>query len=307
MFGLIRGKPQESEPLFAAPATPERERAERWLKSRIEQGKTRFFNEPEAVYITLPLAELMLQRNRENNRTMRRSKVERHKKALREGRWIITAQGVSFDKEGFLDNGQHRLTAIVESGIPAFMSVSFGHAPEAFTVLDTQSPRTAGDVLQIGGEKFSKHLASSCRMLKVIESGMPRGNLSFDNDEIRELLNDYPSLRDSCAIGHGTAIKNKSAPTPFIVAHYLISQTTRPNGKVSEFFEKLGEGIGLNSKSDPILVLRKKLATRPGKGQWGSRIEVAAFIIKAWNQWVRGRRMTSLNWKDGEGFPEVVR
>lgn len=77
----------------------------------------------------------------------------------------MTHQGIAFDKNGILRDGQHRLTAIVDEGRDAKMVVTFGIAPEAFSVMDTGSRRTASDVLEInnrgGGRAWRRRLAAS--------------------------------------------------------------------------------------------------------------------------------------------------
>jgi hypothetical protein len=73
--------------------------------------------------------------------------------AMRRGEWLVTHQGIAFDVNGVLVDGQHRLAAVIEADQPVEMTV-FTEVPEgAFDVLDTGKRRTAADVLAIEGEK----------------------------------------------------------------------------------------------------------------------------------------------------------
>jgi hypothetical protein len=65
------------------------------------------------------------------------------------GRWVLTHQGIAFGSDGTLYDGQHRLRAVVESGIAVAMRVTRGVSPEALDVIDTGTARRSQDVLAI--------------------------------------------------------------------------------------------------------------------------------------------------------------
>lgn len=293
------------EQVFSLPDTPEKKRFQRWLDDRISRGKKRFFVEPAPVIISPVLAELMLARNTDNRR-IRRNKVEGLKLALKEKRWKLHLQGVSFDTNGTLDNGQHRLTAIVETGESALMTVAFGQSPEVYGIIDTQTPRNTGDVFQRKGEKYAVALAAAGRLLNnITEFGEGRGNVSVDNETLTAFVEDkHPDLRDSCHIG-SIGFNLKCAPTPLIVAHYLITRkySAEKGEHVDTFFETLRSGLGLAHNRDPIRVLRE--AILKGLGKTGPRATITACTIKAWNAWRKGRRVSSVAWDKSESFPTV--
>jgi hypothetical protein len=66
------------------------------------------------------------------------------------GEWLLTHQGIAFAPDGRLLDGQHRLMAIVKSGLPVQIQVSMGVQPDTFDVIDTGSvKRSASDVLHV--------------------------------------------------------------------------------------------------------------------------------------------------------------
>jgi hypothetical protein len=71
---------------------------------------------------------------------------------IREGRWQLTHQGIAFDENGVLIDGQHRLTAIVLAGVPAEMMVARGVKPSENNLyaIDNGRRRSIRDMLQIG-------------------------------------------------------------------------------------------------------------------------------------------------------------
>src|SRR6266545_1760562 len=94
------------------------------------------------------------------NRPLSRAVVRLFAEAMRRGEWLVTHQGIAFDVNGVLVDGQHRLAAIIEADRPVELTVFSEVAEGTFDVLDTGKRRTAADVLAIEGEKNSTMLAA---------------------------------------------------------------------------------------------------------------------------------------------------
>ena len=67
--------------------------------------------------ITPNVAELMLRTN-ENNRPLSQRKVREYAHDMRNGNWTLTHQGILVGRGGKLIDGQHRLRACIEAGVP---------------------------------------------------------------------------------------------------------------------------------------------------------------------------------------------
>jgi hypothetical protein len=107
----------------------------------------------EVVNVTPAIAKQWLQMNRKN-RPVRPSHVEKLRTSFERGEYVQTHQGVAFDVDGELVDGQHRLMAIalIEETAATFpMLVTHGLPREkAFMVVDTsQAIRTLSDVLGV--------------------------------------------------------------------------------------------------------------------------------------------------------------
>lgn len=104
------------------------------------------------INITPPIAREWLKSNTDN-RPVRPSQVEALRAAFDRGEYKPTHQGIAFDDQGVLLDGQHRLHAIALIDNPAAvfpMLVSRGMPRETFKVIDTGgSMRTVSDVLRI--------------------------------------------------------------------------------------------------------------------------------------------------------------
>ncbi len=117
------------------------------------------------VRITPEIAENFLSKNK-SNRKHRKTVVINLTKILKKNDWVYTHQGIAFNKDGILIDGQHRLMAVVQSGVPARMCVFTNVPNEAFGVIDQGEKRSAYDIL-----KTSPPISSVVRLaLRVAES-----------------------------------------------------------------------------------------------------------------------------------------
>lgn len=78
----------------------------------------------EIVNITPEMAREMLALNIENNRRINKERVAMYANAMRDGEWTLTHQGIAFNEDGKLVDGQHRLQAVVNSGATVKMMVT---------------------------------------------------------------------------------------------------------------------------------------------------------------------------------------
>ncbi len=101
------------------------------------------------VLVTPDRAAQWLKANTANRRP-RPTVVEFMTKEMRRGQWVTTHQGVAFADTGELIDGQHRLMAIVASGIPQMMLVVRDLPMAAKRVIDLHQRRSPADLLGIG-------------------------------------------------------------------------------------------------------------------------------------------------------------
>src|SRR6185295_16911118 len=97
-------------------------------------------------------------------RSLSDRRVERLADAMTRGQWKLTHQGIALDSAGALLDGQHRMRAVVMSGVTIDLLVSRGADPAAFDVIDIGATRTAGNTLQIAGYVNTNVLASAARI-----------------------------------------------------------------------------------------------------------------------------------------------
>jgi len=118
-----------------------------------------------ATLITPELAAKFLERNKVN-RPVRPLRVLLLAENIRNGEWITTHQGIAFDRNGNLIDGQHRLLAMIQSGVPCMTFVTTGCDPKSYSVIDIGSKRTFSDSLRI--EKYE--LQPSSLFARILSS-----------------------------------------------------------------------------------------------------------------------------------------
>lgn len=122
----------------------------------------------KCILITPEMAELMLS-NMIRNRTLNENRVRQYALAMRDGGFELTHQGLAV-RNGVLEDGQHRLTAVIRSGVSVLMWVYTypSNAKDVKHQFDRGVPRTDAHVLKIHGSDIS---SSDVSWLRVIAYG----------------------------------------------------------------------------------------------------------------------------------------
>jgi hypothetical protein len=71
----------------------------------------------EVITITPEMAQEWLDRGGTNRKITRR-RIEAMSAAILRGEWRLTGEAIKLDKDGHVRDGQNRLHAIVEAGVP---------------------------------------------------------------------------------------------------------------------------------------------------------------------------------------------
>jgi hypothetical protein len=102
----------------------------------------------EWVDVSPRLATELLQKNK-TNRPLSKDAVRDIVDRMKKGQWVVTHQGLGFDFNGDLVDGQHRLAAVVQSGITHRYLLTYDLDPQTFDHIDVggKGARTAADLL----------------------------------------------------------------------------------------------------------------------------------------------------------------
>ena len=263
--------------------------------------------------ITPEMAAQLLSLNIKN-RPLNESHVAFFEQQLKRGEMLLTHQGIAISDNARLLDGQHRLTAIVRTGIPAEILVTRGLAEKVFTVLDSGSKRSASDVLAIHGAPNSSILATGIRMYMLYQ-GVPdymwTGALVKQKCTATTIAETYhsdkPAWEACAAIAARNALNKISIPGSTTCLVYLAS---RKHGYTLDFLEhfaaKLKEGTSLEP-GDPILAFRNKAMTNQ-PNQRGTYLQQArlADYIKLFNSCVTTQKLKIFKSQPFPPMPSIV-
>lgn len=101
--------------------------------------------------ITPAVAKMILEQRNIQNRKIDRRRVAKYVSDMLKGEWHIHGNGIQFNRSGQLIDGQHRLQAIIESGLSIDFMVTFGVHESAVVAIDEGRPRSNLDVARILG------------------------------------------------------------------------------------------------------------------------------------------------------------
>ncbi len=128
---------------------------------------------------------------------------------MKAGKWQLMHQGIAFDTDGLLDDGQHRLNALIEADMTLPFMVTFNVPADAFSVMDRHRVRKLSDDLVItgmaGSRGYSTTLASAIAITHAYDAGAHPGNgpksgrfaggrLRLDVTHVREAMEKHSHL-----------------------------------------------------------------------------------------------------------------
>lgn len=139
----------------------------------------------EITNITPQMALEWLEHVAPNNRKVKGRRVQLYANDMRANRWHLGDQAITFNEDGELVNGQHRLHAIVASGCTVPMMV-MRHAPnESMMVIDSGLKRSTDDNFAISGRDYPRNCGATVRQLLY---GCKKRRLSITDQEVDEFM-----------------------------------------------------------------------------------------------------------------------
>lgn len=265
--------------------------------------------EMKLTLVTPDLATSYLNHNN-RNRPLNPLTVWRYSQDLLAGSFLSTAQPIVFDWNGDLLDGQHRLWAIVESGVSAEFYVATGEDPATFKAYDRGRKRTAADVMSILGHKNTNHLAAVAGKLNRYQRGVLWSTTQQDRyvsigDHLKA-LEDFPGLDRS--IASAGRVSKLASLTLAAFLHYLFAE--KDEAQADWFYDALAGRVDLQTTDAAHLLRERLIQNRLGKAKLPEK-EVAALFIKAWNHYRQGKgALRLLRWRgtgpSAEAFPEIM-
>lgn len=256
----------------------------------------------EVVRVGPALATEYMKRNCVN-RPLSRDYLKMLSSDMRAGRWVFNGETIIFAADGSLIDGQHRLTAIIMSGVELDLLVAFGISDqaEAFKTINSGRVRKIADGLAVAGHKNTSAL-----------SGAMRWQFHYQHDKIgakaiptRQDL--YDILEANPRLGHFVALANPLRKIGLAQSlggflFYAFELTNRSYAQ--RFYGDLLTGEML-AKDDVTLQLRNRLIQNLGAMSKLPPSFIFALTVKAFNFQSNGVAVKNLRFSGNEEYPRI--
>lgn len=254
----------------------------------------------EIVELTPKMAQKFLDNNA-SNRALSAFTAEKYAKSIRRGEWKLNGEPIIIFSNGRTGNGQHRCDAVVKTGISIFTLLVSGIDEGVFGTIDGGKTRSAADALGIDGELNTTKLASATRT--HLAYGLTgRDEFCITTTQISNHLAAHPDVR-YWVQRYASSKSINFMPASFCGYMAIVSER-HGRHELDKFFDQLATGVNL-SEGSPALVLRDRLVSQTKTNKLDKTV-ISAFIIKAINAFILGKKLTFLRYTNQEDFPVLV-
>lgn len=222
------------------------------------------------------------------NRKLRTRHLGLIKRDMTRGDFAFTAAGISFDTEGNLLDGQHRLTGIAESGVSVPLFIFEGFPSATQDSMDLGAGRTAAEQMSMDG-------IANANITVAYLNAIARGFLSYETKlslpQVRECLIALPRL--AWAVSQNTSkLEIRNAIYLGVIALALHLPKSKQAAAVGYFHDSFTRAIGIHSEEHPAWRLRQFAFAHPGFGGPVAR-KAAAYTADCIEAAVTGKPMTT--------------
>lgn len=251
------------------------------------------------------------------NRDLSQSFVNRYAADMLNHNWSDDVSMIRVDEEGNLQDGQHRLEAVVQSGTTQSFVVAENCPVEDFKKLDLGRGRTSRDALTVLGYKRPRIMSGAIRLVSLwnrgkltestvkyqTESGTPNVNSHLSKADTIIQAIEYakkhpmvnPLIESACGFQKSFRIVPASVFGAFLFKANELGDTTTDFAK-----EFLAEFVDCNGKPGTAThSLFTKLVQQSKQNiNYGLPNRLALFVV-AWNAWIKGKPRINIVAKGG--------
>jgi hypothetical protein len=211
------------------------------------------------------------------NRPLNGSRVRRYAGHLQNGTFLLTHQGIAIAPNGDLRDGRHRLSAIVQSGVGAWLWTYRGIDENCMLHIDTMQPRSATQNINISGTEIDRNEVAIIRVILADRTANPNwlteediiaGHKTYGTSiaEVRMLFSkSHASMRHACIVTAAVKAWEKFPDR---------------RDDVSRFIEILGSGV-IRSEDEVAAIKFRDWAMSHPEVMHGGRAERVGVYLKS--------------------------
>jgi hypothetical protein len=245
------------------------------------------------------------------NRPLRKGHVDFFESQLQRGEMQLTHQGIAISENGRVLDGQHRLTAIANTGIATTMLVAYGLPESSFSVLDTGAARKASDALSIDGACNAHCMAAGIRLWLFYQNlrgqlwgGVPAVKI-YSVTAVKAQYELDPEGWDWAGkTATAFCVPKLLTPGPSAAFLYLAFTDGYSQKYLAGFMRCIKEGADL-TYGNPILAFRNKEFSGVGAGTKKQQARVAD-LIKLFNAYTTGQQLKIFKSQQFPPMPSLV-
>ena len=234
----------------------------------------------EQVMMTPERAQKILdESNLANYRTLRRRVVDMYASDMRNGLWQENGVPICIAENGILKDGQHRLSAIVKSGVSIPMIVVYD-VPADVDIYDTGTARTYMDILKAKGIFTDSSIVGAARLI-LAKNFDPHGYVA-SKSQVADLIQKHEEMFYLASTlirthNHKPICRYRSIALATI---YLL-HNGEDDKMLKEFFGVVNTGFPQGTHNPrPAIVMRNQLlkANSSGKDKLFAHMTVRAYM-----------------------------
>jgi hypothetical protein len=263
------------------------------------------------VTMTPEWAKMLLAQN-PHNRPISRPHVAKLAHDMKTpGLWKVNGDAIRRAKDGSLLDGQHRLRACIDAGVPFETYFIDGLEPDVLPTIDGGKKRSAADVINMmhGHSLSAAGIAASVRQILNYLAGEHPNN-THSTPSIFDFVAHHPDISEIHRLG--ALASGIITPGPTGAVLFLATREPSFRKRAEEFIHGVKTGDNLRI-GDPRLALRNA-GMNARAGAPGKRLSVhwwLVAIILAWNAYATRKKLEKiqvrLNRKDGStNVPDVI-
>lgn len=257
------------------------------------------------VMMTPEMATTVLAKfNTDNFRSITKSKVSAYARKMEEGAWH-GGRAIEFGWDAVGIDLQHRLSAVIRSGVPTLFTVVVGMDPQAKFTADLQgSARLAGQILKYLMDGSFTGLSTAIRTLislEEIRDGEPTQSLSLvqlSGEDWESAINSREGLRENIPTAYELALhvaKGNSALRGGNISQlaglilFMLNEGI-PASRIQDWIDSFKNG---GSETSPSVKAANRVASVKGSSTTASTEKLKAYI-HGYNKWRAGESVSQL-------------
>lgn len=254
-----------------------------------------------------PERAVQLLENNPTNRRIRQTRVNLYAQAMARGEWVITGETIKIGVNKLVD-GQHRLWACIEAGVPFQTYVVYGVEDAVMAYVDSGLPRSMADVNELHGYDYTTQRAALARVILGWENDVltntNKWNLVATRGEtLRVVQDNYEAMTH--ALHMAFRIRSTVGGNVTTMAAMIMAISEANPVKADEFIEKWLTGDMLGT-DDPVRALRHWTTSRTIQKRRTEPQEYLAAMVKAWNAFVQDQPIRKMIIKQKETIAAVI-